>query len=127
MTRREIMARVRAQAMLVRRLDEQMKELGGDGVRSLRLGGAPGGRGGVPRGLDVRMERKDALERMIARESAKLHEYEEAARREMEGMKPAEYAFCLMYYIEARSLEETSGLIDRSLRQCARYKRGIEG
>ena len=127
MTRREIMTRVRAQALLVRRLDEQMKELGGDGVRSLRLGGAPGGNYAAGRGLDVRMERKDALERMMTRESARLAEYEKAARREMEEMKPGEYAFCLMYYIEARTLKETSMAIDRSVRQCERYRSLIGG
>jgi len=126
MTRRETMARVRAQVLLVRRLGEQMKELSCDGVRSLKLGGAPGGRSGTPRGLDVRLERREAIERMFRRESELLREYEAAARREMDGMKPAEYAFCLMYFIGGYSMEETSALIDRSMRQCMRYKREIE-
>ena len=125
MTRRETMERARAQVLLVRRLNEQMKELSPDGVRSLKLGGAPGGKGGVPRGLDVQMERREALERMIRRETALLREYEAAARREMDGMKPGEYAFCLMYYIGAYSIEETSRAIDRSVRQCERYRSAI--
>jgi len=126
MTRRETMARVRAQALLVRRLNEQMKELSRDGVRSLSIGGAPGGKGGTPRGLDLQMERREALERMIRRESALLREYEAAARREMDGMKPGEYAFCLMYYIGGYSIEETSLAIERSIRQCMRYKQETE-
>lgn len=127
MTRRETMTRVRGQVLLLRRLNEQLKELSPDGVRSLRLGGTPGGRGGVPRGLDVQMERREALERMIRRESALLREYEAAARKEMDGMKPGEYAFCLMYYIGAYSIEETSRAIDRSVRQCERYRSAIGG
>jgi len=127
MTRREIMCRVRSQVLLVRRLNEQLKELNLDGVHSLRMGGVPGGKGGTPRGLDVQMERKEALERMIRRESAVLRECEAAARQEMDGMKPGEYAFCLMYYIGAYSIEETSRAIERSVRQCERYRSVIGG
>ena len=46
MTRGEIMGRVRAQVLLVRRLNEQLREMAPDGVRSVRIGGAPGGKGG---------------------------------------------------------------------------------
>ena len=123
MTRREIMTRVRSQVLLVKRLEEQMKELGIDGVRSMNYGGAGGGGGDArARGLDVRLEKKEALERMIAREKMRLEEYEAAARREMALMKPGEYAFCLMYYIGACTIRETSRLINRSVRQCERYR-----
>ena len=125
-TKREAMIRVRSQALLVRRLNEQLKELSPDGISSVKLSGMPGGKGGMPRGLDVHMERREALERMIRRESAVLREYEAAARKEMDGMKPGEYAFCLMYYIGAYSIEETCSAIERSLRQCMRYKKEIE-
>ena len=125
MTKREVMIRVRSQALLVRRLNEQLKELCPDGISSVRMSGMPGGKGGIPRGLDVHMERREALERMIRRETALLREYEAAARREMDGMKPGEYAFCLMYYIGAYSIEETSLAIDRSVRQCERYRSAI--
>ena len=72
------------------------------------------------------MEKKDAMERMLRRESELLREYECAARREMDGMKPEHYTFCAMYYIGGFTLEETAEAIDRSTRQCARYKREIE-
>lgn len=123
--RREIMLRVRAQALLVRRIGEQIKEICPDGVRSLRPG-TGGGRSGTARGLDARIERMDALERMLEREAAKLHEYEEAARREMEGMRPTAYAFCMMYFIGGHSMQETSAMIERSMRQCERYRSEIE-
>ena len=127
MTRREIMQRVCSQVLLVRRLKEQMKELSQDGLRSLRIGGTQGGKGGTPRGLDMHLERREALERMIRRESDALREYEAAARREMDGMKPGEYAFCLMYYIGGYTIEETSMAIERSVRQCERYRSMIGG
>ena len=124
MSRKEILGRVRTQTLLVRTQSERIREISGDGLRSLRLDGAP--RGGGHRGLDVRMEKKDAMERMLRRESELLREYECAARREMDGMKPEHYTFCAMYYIGGFTLEETAEAIDRSTRQCARYKREIE-
>ena len=124
MSRKEILGRVRTQTLLVRALSERLKEISGDGLRSLRLDGAP--RGSGHRGLDVRMEKMDAMERMLRRESELLRSYEGEARREMNGMKPEHYAFCAMYYIGGFTLEETAEAMDRSARQCARYKREIE-
>ena len=126
MSRKDKLLRVRAQVMLVRRLSGQMKEQATDGIRSLRLEGAPRRTSGVYRGLDVRLEKKEAMERMLRRESEILRSYESEARLEMDGMKPEHYAFSAMYYIGGFSLEETAEAIDRSLRQCARYKREIE-
>lgn len=126
MSRKDVLGRVRTQVMLVRTLSGQLRELSADGLRSLRLDGGPRGCTGVYRGLDVRLEKKDALERMLRKESRLLRTYEKEARREMDGMKPEHYAFCEMYYIAGFSLEEASEAMDRSLRQCARYKREIE-
>jgi len=126
MSRKSILERVRTQVLLVRRLNGRMREISPDGVRSLRLDGAPRATGGIYRGLDIRLEKKEALERMIRRESELLRVYESEARREMDGMKPEHYAFCAMYYIGGFSLEETAEAIDRSSRQCARYKRELE-
>lgn len=124
MSRKDVLCRVRAQVMLVRRLNGQMKEISTDGVRSLRLDTAP--RTATYRGLDVRLEKREAMERMLRRESEVLRRYEEAARSQMETMKPEHYAFCAMYYLGGFSLEDTAEAIDRSPRQCARYKREIE-
>ena len=126
MNRKDILGRVRMQVMLVRRLSGQMRELSADGLRSLRLDGAPRGTGGIYRGLDVRIEKKEALERMLRKESRLLRTYEKEARKEMAAMKPEHYAFCAMYYIAGLSMEETAEGMERSLRQCARYKREIE-
>ncbi|MBR4039408.1 MAG: hypothetical protein IKJ11_04835 [Clostridia bacterium] len=126
MSRKEKLLRVRAQVMLVRRLNGQMREQTSDGIRSLRLDGGPRRTSGIYRGLDVRLEKKEAMERMLRRESEILRGYESEARIEMDGMKPEHYAFCAMYYIGGFTLEETAEAIDRSLRQCARYKREIE-
>ncbi|MBE5798990.1 MAG: hypothetical protein E7321_03455 [Clostridiales bacterium] len=126
MSRKDILCRVRTQVMLVRRLNGQIREVSADGLRSLRLDGAPRKTSGIYRGLDVRMEKKEAMERMLRRESEILRQYEREARREMDGMKPEHYAFCAMYYIGGFSLEETAEALERSARQCARYKHEIE-
>jgi len=126
MSRKDILCRVRTQVMLVRTLSGQIREISGDGLRSLRLDGVPRTAVGVYRGLDVQLEKKEALERMLRKESELLRTYEAEARREMDAMKPEHYAFCAMYYIGAFSLEETAEAMDRSARQCARYKREIE-
>ena len=124
MSRKDILCRVRTQVMLVRSLSGRIRELSTDGLRSLRLDGAP--RGSGYRGLDAKIDKKEAIERMLRRESEILREYEKEARREMDGMKPEHYAFSAMYYIGGFSLEETAEAMDRSPRQCARYKREIE-
>lgn len=126
MTRGEKMARVRAQAMLVRRLGEQLREAPDDGLRSMRLDGMPRAQGGAPRGLDVRLEKREAMERILDRESALLRRYEQEARAEMDRMRPEHYAFCALYFLAGLSLAETAEAIDRSERQCMRYKREIE-
>ena len=124
MSRKDILCRVRTQVMLGRSLNGKVREMSTDGLRSLRLDGAP--RGSGYRGLDAKIEKKEAIERMLRRESEILREYEKEARREMDGMKPEHYAFSAMYYIGGFSLEETAEAMDRSPRQCARYKREIE-
>lgn len=124
-TRGEAMRRVRAQATLLRQLSMRMKEYGADGLASPRLDAMP--RGSVlPRGLEIRVEKREAMQRMIGRESELLREYERTARAWMDGMRPELYAFCALYYLAALSLEETAEAIDRSLRQASRYKQEIE-
>ena len=49
MNRKDILGRVRTQVMLVRKLNGQIREYSEDGLRSLRLDGAPRGTGGVYR------------------------------------------------------------------------------
>ena len=126
MTREEKMTRVRAQAQLVTRLSGQLREMTADGVRSLRLDGMPRSAGYAPRGLDIRMEKREAMVSLMEKESALLREYEREARKEMNDMRPELYAFCALYYLAGLSLADTAEAIDRSERQCARYKREIE-
>ena len=126
MERREALNRVRRQVMLVRRLTQQMKELSPDGVRSLRMDGMPRAAGTAARGLDMQVARREAMERMLKRESEVLRRYEREARETMDGMRPELYSFCVMYYINGFSAEETAQALDRCKRQCARYRREIE-
>ena len=124
MSRAEKLRRVRAQALLVRRLSEQRRAQAADGMRAVRLDGMPHSRGNA--GLDVQIEKREALAQLLSQESARLREYDRQARGEMDRMKPEHYAFCALYYLAGISIEETAEAIDRSVRQCMRYKREIE-
>lgn len=124
---RRALIHMRRQVMLVRRLGQQLRLEAPGALPSLRLDGMPRGQGGVPGGLDVRLAKRDALERLLERESAELRRLEEKARRVMDRMGPELYAFCALYYIAGLSLEETGGALERSDRQCRRYKKEIEG
>jgi hypothetical protein len=72
------------------------------------------------------MEKREAMVSLMEKESALLREYEREARKEMNDMRPELYAFCALYYLAGLSLVDTAEAIDRSERQCARYKREIE-
>ena len=41
-------------------------------------------------------------------------------------MRPELYAFCVLYYIGGLDLSEVAAAVDRSERQCMRYRREIE-
>jgi len=126
MTRKETMRRVRAQAQLVQRLCARMKEYAADGIRSPGLDGMPRARGCAPSGVMLRYEKREGMREVIEMESAVLREYEQAARGEMDRMRPELYAFCAMYYLAALDLEGTAEAISRSERQCERYRAEIE-
>lgn len=124
---RRALVRARTQTLLVRRLSEQLRRESPDGLHSLTLDGMPRARGGIARGLDAQMAKREALQSMAARESALMREYEREARSAMDRMGPEDYAFCALYYLAALSLGEVAEAMDRSERQCLRYKRRIEG
>ena len=122
--RKEKLLRTRAQVELVRRLGEKLRAME-PGVRAVEMTGMPRG-GGLPCGLDAALAKKDALERLLTQECARLRRYEEEARREMDTMRPEIYAFAAMYYLCAMSVEETAEALGRSERQCMRYKQTAE-
>lgn len=83
------------------------------------------------RGLKNQMHKateseKKYFDTKLRAETQRLIRLEKEARAHMDDMKPAMYAFCSMYYINALSLETAAEALDRSARQCARYKRRIE-
>lgn len=124
MGRKEKLLRVRAQAKLVRQLGEKIRDMD-ETVHAVKLTGMPRG-GGLPCGLDVGAAKKDAMERLLKEECARLRRYEREARKEMEGMSPELYAFSAMYYLCALTLEETMAVLERSMRQCLRYKQAVQ-
>lgn len=122
----QALRRVRMQAQLLRRLNEQLKGYAADGVRSPQMDGMPRGRGAAGSGIELRYEKREAMQRLLARESAVLREYDRAARAVMERMRPEYYAFCALYYLAGLTMEETAEAIERSTRQCERYRAQIE-
>lgn len=62
----------------------------------------------------------------LKQQTRTLVKLEAKARSMMNDMKPEMYAFCVMYYISGMSLVVTAETLGRSVRQCARYKRRIE-
>ena len=122
---RENLVQVRAQAKLVARLREKTEEEKRIGLRAMRMDTIA--RSGTnTAGLDAGMIRREEMARILAREEALLRRMEKKARQAMEGMKPELYAFCALYYIAGMSLADVSAAIDRSERQCIRYRREIE-
>lgn len=124
---RQALRCVRSQVILVHSLSERLRREETDGVRSVTADGLPRGRGGVPGGLDARMAKVEGLRRIVERESAELRRLERRARRAMDGMKPELYGFCVTYYVGGMSMEDAGETIGRSLSQCKRYRREIEG
>lgn len=123
---REALKRARSQAVLIRRLRERAYEEGKSGLRAIRFDAQIAG-GGTRAGLEAGMIRREETARILRREEALMRRMEKKAREAMAQMKPEQYAFCALYYIAGMSIQETAGAIDRSERQCIRYRREIEG
>lgn len=124
---RQTLLRVRGQARLVRELSEKLTDIQTATIGAVQLDGMPHGKGGLARGLEIRLMMKETLEKSLEREGALLHELEEEAGKAISGMKAGLYSFCMYYYIGGLSLEDTIRMTDRSRRQVMRYKREIEG
>ena len=122
---RQTLLRVRSQARLVRELRERLEDAKAT-ISGVQIDGMPRGKGGLARGLEMKVMLKDSLERSLEREEKRLREYEKEAREAMIGMKSGAYAFCLYYYICGMNLEDVSRMTDRCERQIRRYKREIE-
>ena len=123
---RQALLRVRSQARLVKELGERLEDARAAAIQSVRVDGMPKGKGGMPRGLGMKVILKETLEKSLEREEKRLREYEKEAREAMVGMKSGAYAFCLYYYICGMNLEDTARMADRCERQIRRYKREIE-
>ena len=124
---KETLTKVRSQSILASRMREQIGGRSLSGVRSAKLDGMPGSATRKCAGLDARMIREEETERIMRREEARFARMERAAREVMSSMRPELYAFCALYYIGGMSLQDTAKAIDRSIRQCMRYRREIEG
>lgn len=122
---RELLNQVRAQAILVAKLRERFAQESHSGLRAIRMDGMP--RSGAPAaGLDSALIRREEMARILRMEQAHLSRLERKARPTLAHMKPELYAFCTLYYLRGVSLADTALAIDRSERQCMRYKQDIE-
>ena len=123
---RETMMQVRAQSILTARLREKVGGQTISGLRALRLSDMPHA-GREAAGIDVQMIKQEELIRQLQNEEARLKRMERKARAKMAGMRLELYTFCAAYYLNGMSILETAEQIDRSERQCMRYKQEIEG
>ena len=100
---RQVLLRVRGQVRLVRELSEKLTEMQAATLSAVQMDGMPHGRGGLARGLEVKLMMKESLEKSLEREGAILHELEDEARGIISGMKIGLYSFCMYYYIGGKS------------------------
>lgn len=71
-------------------------------------------------------DEQEWLKKKIAQEEKRMAALEKAARSVLEDVNPEMYAFGVSYYIDGMSLLEAGKIIDRSERQCIRYKQAFE-
>ena len=109
---KQALLRVRSQARLVRELRERLEDTKA-AIGAAALDGMPRGKGGLPRGLEMKVMLRETLEESLRREEKRLRDYEKEAREAMIGMKSGAYAFCLYYYICGMNLEDTARITDR--------------
>lgn len=96
-----VLSRVRRQVLLVRALNDALHRAEDSGADTAYIADK------------LRKETRD----LIACEAK--------ARAHLDGLTPQLYAFAVMYFIAGESLEKTAEAIDRSARQCGRYKRTL--
>ena len=73
---RQALLRVRSQARLVRELSERLEDAEAAAIPGRQMDGMPRGKGGMPRGLEMKLMLKESLEKSLEREEKRLHEYE---------------------------------------------------
>lgn len=122
---RDLLNQVRAQAILVAKLRERLAQESPTALRSIRMDGMPRS-GAQPSGLDAALIRREEMARILRMEQSRLSYLERKARPALAHMKPELYAFCALYYLRGVSLADTALAIDRSERQCLRYKQDID-
>ena len=91
-------------------------------VGAQKIDGMPHGNS-VPHGLETGYIAVERQKKTLERETALFEKYERRARAVMTKMEPALYGFCLFFYLQAKSTSETAAAINRSERQCQRYRR----
>ena len=65
---RQALLRVRSQARLVRELSERLEDAEAAAIPGRQMDGMPRGKGGMPRGLEMKLMLKESLEKSLERE-----------------------------------------------------------
>ena len=76
---KQALLRVRSQARLVRELRERLEDTKA-AIGAAALDGMPRGKGGLPRGLEMKVMLRETLEESLKREEKRLRDYEKEAR-----------------------------------------------
>ena len=72
---KQALLRVRSQARLVRELRERLEDTKA-AIGAAALDGMPRGKGGLPRGLEMKVMLRETLEESLKREEKRLRDYE---------------------------------------------------
>ena len=118
---------VRRQTAIVRNARKKCNEIVSShrSVRAPTLDGMPKG-SKLPCGLDGSTTKAETLLNVLKREEKKLRQYRTAAQKIINRFPPTLYGFCMYYYMECMSVQDTASLIDRSERLCWSYKAFVE-
>ena len=123
-TEKTALMSIRAQIALVGQLRAQAGDAALTDLRSPSMDMPRSG--GFSGGLERRLIQQEHLQRMLEREEAALRQLEQHVRAAMAKMRPELYAFCTFYYLSGMSLPQTQAVLDRSERQCRRYRQELE-
>ena len=55
-----------------------------------------------------------------------MRRYDDEARKSLDQMRPDLYTFCVLYYLGGLDIDEVAQALERSERQCMRYRKEIE-
>ena len=117
---------IRRQAIVVQALKEKLAELQTATISAAKISRQLCASGGTRSGIERILIQKEEIEAALKKEEKILQKMELEAREELTLFKGGAYSFCVYYYLHGMSVEETAGVMNRSIRQVMRYKKEAE-